>query len=136
MWIMMTSSSTRVPLERHLRDDVLPTTPGVHWDQIRFFEQGLLPCFDNNGRFLLASKCSLATAPGKCTHAHRSTTSVDGNGGMYAGLRPLLPELSAAGIRHVHVYCVDNILCRVADPVFIAFSVRANADCANKVLLV
>ncbi len=64
MWIMMTSSSTRVPLECHLRDDVLPATPGLHWDQIRFFEQGVMPCFDNNGRFLLASKCSLATAPG------------------------------------------------------------------------
>lgn len=83
------------------------------------------------GKVLLESPSRVAVAP-------------DGNGGLYAALRaPLSPsdksrsvlsDLTARKVLYVHAYCVDNCLARVADPVFIGYSISKQADCAAKVV--
>lgn len=58
---------------------------------------------------------------------------LDGNGGIYEVIGDLLPKLEQQGVMYFHVYCVDNILCRVGDPAFLGYSIKVNADCTAKV---
>jgi UDP-N-acetylglucosamine/UDP-N-acetylgalactosamine diphosphorylase len=60
----------------------------------------------------------------------------DGNGGLYLALvtNSVLSDLERRKIQHVHAYCVDNCLVRIADPTFIGYSLTKNLDIATKVV--
>jgi UDP-N-acetylglucosamine/UDP-N-acetylgalactosamine diphosphorylase len=60
----------------------------------------------------------------------------DGNGGIYQALvtSNVRTDMRTRGIEHIHAYCVDNCLVRVADPVFIGFATSKDVDIATKVV--
>jgi len=120
-WYIMTSQPTRNDTENFFIDNKFF---GLSSDQVTFFNQGTLPCFDKEGeKILLESQDKIAQSP-------------DGNGGLYKAIytNGLLDDFSKKGIKHIHMYCVDNVLVRVADPVFIGFSIDKKFQLSTKVV--
>ncbi|KAG6910488.1 hypothetical protein DXG01_009907 [Tephrocybe rancida] len=127
-WYVMTSGPTRHATESFFKSN---SYFGLEPKNVIVFEQGTLPCLSNDGLVLLETPSRVAVAP-------------DGNGGLYAATRSpissadksytVLSDLAKRNVLYVHAYCVDNCLVRVADPVFLGYSIQKQADCAAKVV--
>ncbi|KAL8948402.1 MAG: hypothetical protein Q9222_005404 [Ikaeria aurantiellina] len=119
-WYVMTSGPTRKATEHFFEQN---NYFGLNEDNVSIFEQGVLPCISNEGKILLESKAKVAVAP-------------DGNGGIYQALLTsnVRTDMRKRGIQHIHAYCVDNCLVKVADPVFIGFAASKDVDIATKVV--
>ncbi|KAF2664119.1 nucleotide-diphospho-sugar transferase [Microthyrium microscopicum] len=119
-WYVMTSGPTRGPTEQFFKEN---NYFGLKAENVFVFEQGILPCISNDGKIIMESKSKVAVAP-------------DGNGGLYQALitSGAVADMTKRGVKHIHAYCVDNCLVRVADPVFIGFAASKIVDIATKVV--
>eukprot|EP01062_Namystynia_karyoxenos_P009692 TRINITY_DN13426_c0_g1_i2.p1 TRINITY_DN13426_c0_g1~~TRINITY_DN13426_c0_g1_i2.p1 ORF type:complete len:488 (+),score=166.61 TRINITY_DN13426_c0_g1_i2:84-1547(+) len=117
-WLVMTVEHTHDVIvkffERH-------NFFGLRSDQVFFFQQGVMPCLGEDGRMLLESEGRIATSP-------------DGNAGIYPALRRsgVLDKLRERGVQWVQAYSVDNVLVRVADPVWYGYCQESGADVVAK----
>lgn len=95
---------------------------GLDESQIIFFVQGEFPCVDLEGKIMLDEKGKIATAP-------------NGNGGIFAAMKEqgIIDDMVKRGIKIVASYIVDNILCKIGDPLFAGFTVENNLEIAVKV---
>ncbi|XP_065318481.1 UDP-N-acetylhexosamine pyrophosphorylase-like isoform X2 [Gordionus sp. m RMFG-2023] len=96
---------------------------GLDPKSIIFFKQHSIPCLDMTGKIIMESPSKISLSP-------------EGNGGIYKALltSEVLNTLLEKGVEYIHVYGVDNILVKVADPIFIGFCVKKQADCGVKVI--
>ena len=90
---------------------------------VKFFKQDMAPAVDYNGKIILETKDMPALSP-------------NGNGGWFASLQRagLCEDLHARGVEWLNIYAVDNVLQRIADPVFVGATIESGVNCGAKAI--
>lgn len=96
---------------------------GYKGEYVHFFKQEMAPATDMNGKILLEDKGRLATSP-------------NGNGGWFSSLyhSGLDMCIKEEGIEWLNVFAVDNVLQRMADPVFVGSVIDGGFSSGSKVI--
>ena len=104
-WYIMTSPINDADTRAFFRDN---NWFGLDRTDVFLFPQGVLPSFDAEGRFLLATPSEVAVNP-------------DGHGGALRALRTsgAVEDMRARGIEQISYFQVDNPTVQVLDPLFL-----------------
>ena len=94
---------------------------GYPQSHIRFFVQEMAPSVDFDGKLLLEDKAQLALSP-------------NGNGGWYSSLVKANVLQDFAELEWLNVFAVDNVLQRIADPIFVGATIASGLNCGAKVV--
>ena len=119
-WYVMTSESNhQATIDEFARHDF----HGLDREDVRFFQQEMLPAVDRQGKFLLESRGRVFTSP-------------NGHGGSLKALHDSgsLADMRSRGIELVFYFQVDNPLVVMCDPVFIGRHALARAEISSKVV--
>ena len=90
---------------------------------VKFFKQEMAPAVDYDGKIILETKDMPALSP-------------NGNGGWFVSLQKagLDKDLHARGVEWLNIYAVDNVLQRIADPVFVGATIESGVNCGAKTI--
>ena len=96
---------------------------GLNPDNVSFFIQGELPMIDLQGKLLMDSKSHIVKSP-------------NGHGGTLLALKEkgILSNMNNHGIKHIFYHQVDNILIKIADPVYLGYHISTGAKMSPKVV--
>lgn len=91
--------------------------------EVKFFKQEMAPAVDYDGKIILERKDTPALSP-------------NGNGGWFGSLKAagFVEDLRARGVEWLNIYAVDNVLQRIADPVFVGATIDSGVNCGAKVI--
>ena len=97
---------------------------GLDKANVRFFTQGQLPGFDQNGKAILEAPGSLALF-------------ANGHGGTLAALRDsgTLDDMEARGVEYLAYWQVDNPLVSVCDPLFLGLHHLSGSEMSARALI-
>ena len=96
---------------------------GYPESDVKFFKQDMAPAVDFDGKIILETKDTPALSP-------------NGNGGWFGSLKRagLVEDLHKRGVEWLNIYAVDNVLQRIADPVFVGATIDSGVNCGAKVI--
>ena len=96
---------------------------GYDSNYVKFFIQDMAPSVDFSGKIFMESKSEMAVSP-------------NGNGGWFSSIvrAGLLDEIREKGIEWINVFAVDNVLQRIADPMFIGAVISSGMQSGSKVV--
>jgi UDP-N-acetylglucosamine/UDP-N-acetylgalactosamine diphosphorylase len=96
---------------------------GLDPDDVMFFQQGLVPSVDEDGKLLLEAPGRLALSP-------------NGHGGSLLALvdSGAMDDMQRRGIDTISYFQVDNPLVTICDPTFLGHHLAAGAQMSSKVL--
>lgn len=96
---------------------------GYDPEYVMFFVQEMAPAVDYNGKLYLEEKDSLALSP-------------NGNGGWFSSMKKsgILDKAKKMGVKWLNVYAVDNVLQKMADPLFVGATILSGYPVGSKVV--
>ena len=96
---------------------------GYNSDYVKFFVQDMAPSVDFSGKIYMESKSRISISP-------------NGNGGWFTSLvrAGLLDEIKAKGVEWINVFAVDNVLQRIADPLYVGAVISSGLQSGGKVV--
>lgn len=96
---------------------------GYNKEYVSFFVQEMAPSVSYDGRIYMEGKGKLSTSP-------------NGNGGWFSSMvkAGLLDKIHEMGVEWLNVFSVDNVLQKIADPVFVGATLDAGCVCGSKVV--
>lgn len=122
-WIplyIMTSDKTHEETTKFLKEHQYF---GYNEAYIRFFVQDMNPSVDYEGKLLMEAPDRLSLSP-------------SGNGGWFSSMvkAGLLKDLEARGIEWLNIFAVDNVLQKIADPLFLGATISSGKASGAKVV--
>lgn len=96
---------------------------GYNEEYVFFFVQQMAPSVSYEGKIYMEEKGRISTSP-------------NGNGGWFISMvrAGLLDTVKKLGVEWLNVFSVDNVLQKIADPVFVGAVLKHNCVCGSKVV--
>ncbi len=96
---------------------------GYPKDFVKFFKQEMAPSVDFNGKLFMEAPDSLSLSP-------------NGNGGWFYSMAVtgVLNDVKVRGVEWLNIFAVDNVLQRIADPVFVGATLDSGRVSGAKVV--
>ena len=96
---------------------------GYPKDFVKFFKQEMAPSVDFDGKLYMEAADSLSLSP-------------NGNGGWFYSMAVtgVLKDVKARGVEWLNIFAVDNVLQRIADPVFVGATLDSGCVSGAKVV--